>query len=402
MKRIIIPTIGTRGDIQPYIALALGLKSAGYQVVIASHPAMEPLVQSYQLSFRPIGPDIDIGSQAALIRRRSPGWMVGFLRVMRFTYELLEAAHADLLALCRQADLVIVSHTAAGSIEADQLGLPKASVTLIPQAIPVKNDSDPAWKRLLMRAAGSGMGLIMTRPLNTIRHRLGVKPMGPVGITSEVLNLIPISPQVVPPNPLWGSRHQMTGYWFAPTPPTWKPSPEMERFLDSGPAPLVVSLGAMALGDTNQEQTAQIMVAALKESGVRAVIQGWETALQKMAVPAEMLCIGAMPHSWLLDHASGIIHHGGFGTTAAGFRAGIPTLVVPHIIDQFIWGQKVAELGIGPDPIPRKKLSQERLLAAIRQMQSAGMRASAADLGKKIQAEPDGVQKAVDLINKEY
>ncbi len=402
MKRIIIPTIGTRGDIQPYIALALGLKNAGYEVIIASHPAMQTLVQSYQLSFSPIGPDIDIGSQAALIRRRSPGWIVGFLRVMRFTYELLEAAHADLLTLCRQADLVIVSHTAAGSIEADQLGLPKASVTLIPQAIPVKNDCDPAWKRLLLELAGTGMGLIMTRPLNNIRRRVGVKPMGPAGITSEVLNLIPISPQVVPPNPLWEARHRLTGYWFTPTPPTWKPSRGLERFLDSGPAPLVVSLGAMALGDTEQDQTARILIAALQESGVRAVIQGWETAVKDSVIPAGIFCTGSIPHGWLLKYASGIIHHGGFGTTAAGLRAGIPTLVVPHIIDQFIWGHKVAELGVGPAPIPRKKLTKERLIIKIKQLQSAEICTRAAELGKKIQAEPDGSQKAVDLIKKEY
>ena len=122
--KFLIPTIGTRGDVQPYIALAMGLNRTGDQTVIASHPCMRGLVESYGLSFAPIGPDIDIARETAIIRGRSPNWMVGFLRVMRFSFKMLDLSHPDLLALCRQADRVIVSHTAAGSVEADQLGLP--------------------------------------------------------------------------------------------------------------------------------------------------------------------------------------------------------------------------------------------------------------------------------------
>jgi hypothetical protein len=135
--KTIIPTIGTRGDVQPYIAL--GLLRAGHTVTVASHPSMKKLVETYEVPFAPMGPDIDIGHETAIIRAKSPHWMVGFKRVMDFSFAMLERSHIDLLGLCRGADLVIVSHSAAGSMEADKLGLPTVSVTLFPQALPVKD-----------------------------------------------------------------------------------------------------------------------------------------------------------------------------------------------------------------------------------------------------------------------
>ena len=395
---IVIPTIGTRGDVQPYIALALGLRQAGHRVTLATHPCMRGLVESYGVPFAPMGPDIDIGHEAARIRAKSPHWMIGFMRVMRFTFAMLEQSHADLLETCRGADLVIVSHSAAGRMEADQLGLPTVSVTFTPEAIPVKDPNDPLLKRMLMRLAGAGMGLLMTRPLNRIRKRVGLPPMGPTGITSETLNLIPLSPQISPPNPLWEERHCVTGYWFAPAPETWTPPDTLAAFLEAGAPPLVVSLGAMALSGEDSLEAAQITLAAVQQAGVRAIIQGWDEAMRQLSIPPTVFHAGSIPHDWLLPRAGGLVHHGGFGTTAAGFRAGIPMLVIPHIIDQFIWGNQVAQLGVGPQPIPRPKLTAENLAAALRAMQTPEMRRKAADLGASIRAEPDGVAEAVRLI----
>lgn len=398
MARIIIPTIGTRGDVQPYVALALGLQASGHTVVLATHPCMRRLVESYGVPFAPIGPDIDIGQETAVIRANSPHWMVGFMRVMKFSFAMLEQSHADLLELCRAVDLVIVSHTAAGSIEADQLGLPTVSVTLMPQAIPVNDPQASFVRRALMKLAAAGMGLVMTRPLDRIRKRVGVPPMGPTGITSPTLNLIPLSPHVSPPNPLWEPRHRVTGYWFAPAPQTWTPPADLAAFLEGDDPPVVVSLGAMALSGEDALAAAQITLAAVQQAGVRAVVQGWDAPMKQLSLPETVFHAGSVPHDWLLARASGIVHHGGFGTTAAGFRAGIPALVIPHIIDQFIWGQKVAELGVGPQPIPRSKLTVANMAAALCEKQSSGLRQEAAQLGAAIRGEPDGVGEAVKLI----
>jgi sterol 3beta-glucosyltransferase len=400
--KIILPTIGTRGDVQPYIALALGLLKAGHSVTLATHPCMRGLVESYSVTFAPMGPDIDIGHEAALIRSNAPHWMVGFKRVMDFSFAMLERSHADLLALCRSADLIIVSHSAAGSMEADKLSLPTVSVTLFPQAIPVKDPKDSLIKRAIMKFAGAGMGLMMTRPLEQIRKRVGLPAMGPTGITSPALNLIPLSPQISPPNPLWESRHRITGYWFAPAPATWTPPADLAAFLEAGEPPVVVSLGAMALSGEDALEAAQITLAAVQQAGVRAIIQGWDDPMKQLTVPPKIFHAGSIPHDWLLPRASGLVHHGGFGTTASGFRAGIPMLVIPHIIDQFIWGNKVAELGVGPKPIARPKLNIHDMAEALRQMQSPAIRQKAADLGAAIRAEPEGVAEAVRLIEETF
>lgn len=394
----IIPTIGTRGDVQPYIALALGLQASGHTVTLATHPYMRKLVESYGVTFAPIGPDIDIGQETAQMRANSPHWMVGFMRVMRFSFDMLEQAHADLLALCRGVDLVIVSHTAAGSIEADQLGLPTVSVTLMPQAIPVEDPEATFLQRGVMKVAGAGMGLMMSRPLDQIRKRLDIPPMGPTGITSPTLNLLPISPHVEPPNPLWEARHRVTGYWFAPAPQTWTPPVDLQAFLEAGDSPLVISLGAMALSGADALEAAKLTVEAVQQAGARAIVQGWHPVMPQIDLPPTLFHAGSIPHDWLLARASGIVHHGGFGTTAAGFRAGIPALVIPHIIDQFIWGQKVAELGVGPQPISRRKLTSAAMAEALRKMRSAEVRERAAALGDALRSEPDGVEEAIRLI----
>lgn len=396
--KITIPTIGTRGDVQPYIALSLGLLKAGHTVTLASHPCMRGLVESYGVDFAPIGPDIDIGYEAAMIRANAPHFLIGFMRVMKFTFAMLEQAHPGLLELCRGADLVIVSHSAAGSMEADKLGLPTVSVTLIPQAIPVKDPKDSFIKRAILNFAGAGMGLMMNRPLEQIRKRVGLPPMGPTGITSPTLNLIPLSPQISPPNPLWEPRHRLTGYWFAPAPENWTPPDDLAAFLEAGEPPVVFSLGAMALSGEDALQAAQITLAAVQQAEVRAVIQGWDDAMKQLPLPSNVFHAGSIPHDWLLPRAGGLVHHGGFGTTASGFRAGIPMLVIPHIIDQFIWGNKVAQLGVGPQPIPRPKIKAENIADALCAMQTTEMCRKAADLGTAIRAEPDGVTEAVRLI----
>ncbi|WKZ35130.1 MAG: glycosyltransferase [Anaerolineales bacterium] len=396
--KIILPTIGTRGDVQPYIALALGLQKAGHDVTLASHPCMRGLVESYGVNFAPMGPDIDIGHEAAMIRANAPHFMVGFMRVMKFSFAMLEQSHAGLLETCRGTDLVIVSHSAAGRMEADKLGLPTVSVTLMPEAIPAKDPKDSFLKRALMGLAGAGMGMLMTRPIDKIRKRAELPPMGPTGITSETLNLIPLSPQISPPNPLWEPRHRLTGYWFAPAPETWTPPDDLAAFLEAGEPPVVVSLGAMALSGEDSLDAAQITLAAVQQAGFRAIVQGWDEAMKQLPIPSNVFHAGSIPHDWLLPRASGLVHHGGFGTTASGFSAGIPMLVIPHIIDQFIWGGKVAQLGVGPQPISRPKLNAANMAVALRQMQSPEMRQKAADLGAAIRAEPDGVTKAVRLI----
>ena len=401
--KVVIPTIGSRGDVQPFIALAQGLARAGHTATLASHPVMKRLVESYGVTFAPVGPDIDLAREVAEIRTRSRNPMAGLVRGMRFAFEQLEQSHADILALCRGADLVIVpAQSAAGKNEADQLSLPYFSVNFVPWGIPWDDPARPFYKRIAYRAIDRLISLVTTQPLNRMRKRQGLPPVGPEGFNSALLNLVPVSPAIYAPDPRWAPHHRVVGYWFAEEPGGWLPPADLLAFLERGEPPLVVSLGAMSLGSRDAWETAGLFVNAVRLSGLRAIIQGWEAGMKGLALLETIYATGSLPHSWLLPRCSGLIHHGGFGTTSAGLRAGIPALVIPHLVDQFTWGQRIHDLGVGPRPIPRPKLDSQGLVTALAELtHNASLRVAASRLGAQIRAE-NGVENAVCLIEETF
>jgi len=400
---ILIPTIGSRGDVQPFIALAQSLTRAGHAVTLASHPIMAQLVQSHGVSFAPIGPDIDLAREVAALRYRARNPILGLIRGMRFGFDLLDRAHPDILALCSATELVVVPAAAAvGKNEADLLHLPYLSVTFMPWSIPWRDPARPMFKRIGYGLFDKLLSLITTLPLNRRRKRLGLPPVGAEGFTSPRLNLAPVSPSVFPPNPYWAPQHRLTGYWFAETPQEWEPSAALLSFLESGEPPLLITLGAMSLGDEDALENAQLFTGAIQQAGIRAIIQGWDTGMRQLELPDTIYASGALPHSWLLPRCAGIVHHGGFGTTSAGLRAGVPHLVFPSIADQFYWGQRVHQLGIGLPFIPRPRLTADKLTAALSELYNhSGLHTAAASLGEQIRSE-NGLDVAVRLITETF
>jgi sterol 3beta-glucosyltransferase len=204
------------------------------------------------------------------------------------------------------------------------------------------------------------------------------------------------SPSVIPRPSDWDDDTHVTGYWFLDSEDKWNPPTALLDFLESGPAPVYIGFGSMS--NRNPEETAGLVVNALKQIDQRAILlSGW-SGLHKNDLPESIFMIDSIPHSWLFPRVAAVVHHGGAGTTAAGLRAGVPSVVVPFFGDQPFWGARVAELGVGPKPAPRKSLTAERLAQAIQTaVTDVAIRENAANLGSKIQAE-DGVARAVDII----
>jgi UDP:flavonoid glycosyltransferase YjiC (YdhE family) len=326
---------------------------------------------------------------------------------MNLAFDTLAQAHEEILAGCQDADLVVIpASSAAGKNEAELSGLPTASVDFMPWTIEVNDPRRSLFKRFAYAAINKAISPMTTRPLNKLRRQQELPPVGPEGFRSAQLNLVPVSPLVYAPDPYWAPVHRVVGYWFAEAPQGWRPPAGLLAFLDGGPAPLVVTLGAMSQGPAEPSseslETATLFVEAIKAAGVQAIIQGWEEAVEKLDLPPALYATRPLPHSWLLPRVGGLVHHGGFGTTAAGFRAGIPQLVIPHMVDQFYWGQRVAELGVGPPAISRSKLTVDKLVTALQDLvHSAEQRATASRLGEEIRAE-GGVEAAVNLIGETF
>jgi sterol 3beta-glucosyltransferase len=195
----------------------------------------------------------------------------------------------------------------------------------------------------------------------------------------------------------WGEHIHITGYWFLDEPDGWTPPPELVDFLDAGDPPVYIGFGSMM--SRNPREAGEIALDALRRSGQRGVIASGWGGLQPTDLPDTVHMISSIPHSWLFPRMAAVVHHGGAGTTAAGLRAGVPSMVVPFMGDQPFWGERVAALGVGTAPIPRKQLTGERLAAAIHTcVTDTAMQARAAELGAKIRAE-GGVENAVSLVN---
>ena len=207
--------------------------------------------------------------------------------------------------------------------------------------------------------------------------------------------LYAFSPRVVPPPPDWTPDVHVTGYWFLDR-PDYAPPPELVRFLEAGPPPIYVGFGSMAGADP--ERTSVAVLEALERAEQRGVVAtGWG-GLTARAVPPHVLVTDAVPHDWLFPRVRAVVHHGGAGTTAAGLRAGKPTVICPFAVDQPFWGGRVAALDAGPKPIPAQRLTAETLADAIRLAACDpfyGQRA--AEVGAAIGQE-DGVGRAVEVI----
>jgi sterol 3beta-glucosyltransferase len=207
------------------------------------------------------------------------------------------------------------------------------------------------------------------------------------------------SGHVVPRPDDWNEHIHITGYWF-PEDTDWQPPNELAAFIEAGTPPVFIGFGSMPIKDP--KRTTEIILEALRQTRRRGILHmGWG-GLGNHSLPDYAFKIDYAPYSWLFPRMGMVIHHGGSGTTAFAFRSGKPACIVPFVFDQFYWGERVASLGVGPEPIRFKALTVERLERAIRTgVDDLQIQGRAADLGEKIRAE-NGIQNALNVIDKLY
>ena len=211
--------------------------------------------------------------------------------------------------------------------------------------------------------------------------------------------LYALSPLVMPRPADWGANIHMTGYWLADNPQEYTPEPGLQQFLSEGGKPIYVGFGSMVSGNMNKTMTT--VLRAVRASGVRAVIgMGWGGGMQNHA-NSRVYISNYIPHDWLFPRVAAVVHHGGAGTTASGLRNGKPTRVIPFGGDQPFWGNRVYALGCGPKPIPRDRLTVNRLVRGLIDLTShASYQVAAEELAERMRLE-GGVYRAADLGEQE-
>ena len=412
--RITIFALGTRGDVQPYIALGLGLQAAGHQVKLASSLIFEDFVSSRELEFNAIGGNpqesiqqfkTEIKPQMNPLSKKILLWRIISLG--------LEKLIDDAYDSCQDSEAIIYSQLAfPGYHIAEKLGIPSCAAYTNPLT-PTNNYPHPLYKyflnlggiynRLTYIFEEQFRWQFIRKIINQWRTKtLNLSPIPITGVYSrqrqeKIPTLHCYSPNVLPKPSDWPDWAYVTGYWFLDRPANWQPPQELVDFLKAGSSPVYIGFGSMS--DSNPEVLTKLVLDALNQSGQRGILMtGWG-ALSNADLPENVFKIDSVPHDWLFPQMAAVVHHGGAGTTAAGLRSGVPSIIIPYAVDQPFWGQRVANLGVGTKPIPRQELTAEKLAAAIKIATSdETMKNRARILGKKITAE-NGVEKAVEIIH---
>ncbi len=292
---------------------------------------------------------------------------------------------------------------------AEKLGVPMVAAAVMPLvptraepalAFPRWPSALPGYNLLTYQLAYQLVWQAFRPTINRWRREalgLGRAPLrGIYGEMCESMVLLNgFSARVVPRPPDWGQNVHVTGYWF-PEDEGWHPPDDLCRFLDDGPPPVFAGFGSMPLSDA--ERVTELILEAARLSGQRVVVHAGWGGVGGRSLPEWAFGLDYAPYAWLFPRMAALIHHGGSGTTAFGLRSGVPAIVIPFLYDQFYWGRRVAELGVGPEPVPFAELSAGRLADAIRAATEDGeMQGRARRLGSEIREE-DGIEAAVRVL----
>ena len=387
--------MGTRGDVQPYIFLAQELTKNGVDVTLGSHPCWRKLIEDSGVHFVPVGQDIDIEKEAAIIRGKNKNPIFSMLKTMNFIFRIIVDSTDDVYMACQGMDLIIVSHAQMGATEASVLGIPTINVTLQTEMIPQKLKPQSFFDRLF----GGMIAKQIAKPYKKIRKKYHLKPVNDLGaVMSPKLDLIPISAYVKERNPYWEKQHVLTGFWYQEDQHDI-PDEKIEGFLNDGEKPILLALGAMSFESESEKAKLDKFVHAFEKTGHRALIQGFHKTLQDYPLPKTMMAIGSMPHSYLFPKCQMVIHHCGFGTASATLIYGVPSIPVPHVLDQQGFANTLVSLGVSGEVINGNKFTENDVIAAIVDMDThyEERLSRVKELSKKIQEEK-GLEKAAELI----
>jgi vancomycin aglycone glucosyltransferase len=373
--RFALVAFGTRGDVQPLIALGMRLRSDGHEVVVGASDVFADAVRGHGLEFQVVGRNIDalLRDHAGDVIGRSARSIRPILRLLR---NEIDHSFDQTYEAALGADMLVAGmHLAAPSV-AEALGIPHRTLVYCPQVLRSRHHPPmglpwfglPSFANELLADLFSHLlDVGLADAINLHRRRHGLRAIGRVAdhlcsaraILASDAPLGELPPDAAPGIVQIGSLTLAESGGL---------DPALERFLELGEPPVCVGFGSMP--DRDPRATTDLIAEALASCGRRGVIlSGW-SALGGDGVPPGIFVARSAPHAALLPRVALAVHHGGAGTTAAAARAGVPQIVVPHVADQFYWGEQIHRRGLGTRPIPRRELTARRLARAMREVLS--------------------------------
>lgn len=400
---------------QPYIALAKGLRRLGHETALLAPGEYGDLAREHQLEIQPLS-----GCVQDIVKSDAMGALLEkgrFIQIMRHARRQLEDASPrwarEGLAACEGCDVLISGlgglYLAAALAEA--LGKPLVQAylspftptsafpgVLLPPRLAVLGGG---FNRLSHHLVRQVMWRMLRQSDALVRKELRLPPCSLLGPYSRPVmangrTAYGFSRHLTPRPRDWDASVTVAGYWFLEEGASWTPPRPLAEFLEGGEAPVYIGFGSMHA--RNREALGEIILGAVRESGVRAVVHAGSLGPEAGAAPDHVHVVDAVPHSWLFPRMAAVVHHGGAGTTGAGARAGRPALVVPFFGDQPFWGARIAAMKLGPPPLPRRALRKEALARSLRRLvEDETYRMNARELGESVRLE-DGVRAVHDLL----
>lgn len=406
--RISIHTLGTRGDVQPYLALAKGLVQSGHDVQLTAPEQFASMAYERRVAFAPLPREflavLESPEAKAILGRSSAGFGAG-LKLLKFYREigrrLLDAEWNAAREFSPQA-IIFHPKTLGAPHIAAKLEIPLLLASPLPGFTPTTEFPTPVlpvaslgpFNRLSHALMIHGGSILFSKTIRAWRAEALALPdrrkASPLAGT-----LYAYSSHVLPKPSDWGSDIIVTGYWFLET-KDWSPPDTLAQFLAAGEPPVYVGFGSMP--GSSPERLTGLVLEGLRRAGKRGLLATAGGALATSASNEYVHVIAEAPHDRLLPFVSATLHHGGAGTTGAALRAGRPTAICPFIGDQSFWARRANALGVGPKPLDKRTMTVDDLASAFMAMDNPAMRSRAAELGAAIRAEK-GVEQAVDFIN---
>jgi len=424
--RITLLTLGTHGDVQPFVALGVGLQRARHVVRLAARDKYRSFVTSHGLEFASLGDEVDDEKMGKAIPTEPPGKLVQAVQLTRSflpghtapswpeTLPWLDWLVERSFKACEGADAVVsgIMTLWANSL-AEKLKVPWFIGLLQPctptRAFPslpfmpyVPSTLGGGLNRLTHRIAARVFFETILRMTNLSREEiLGLPPLMNTKPLARFYNkqtviLYAYSPTLSPKPDDWPEWHHVTGYWYLDQASNWNPPSSLVDFLANGPSPVCVGFGSFQ--DKDPKRLTAVIVEALSRTGQRGILlTGWG-GLKSADLPQTIFPIESVPHDWLYPRVAAVVHHGGAGTVGAALRAGVPSVSIPWRRDHPFFAACAHRIGVSPHPIPKNQLSVDRLAAAIDlAVRDQRIREHAVNVAKQVGTE-DGVQRAIQII----
>lgn len=407
---IAMMTIGSTGDVYPYLILGRELKSRGHHVTIASFSRFSELVLHSGLCFFPFSGNVESFISSVLSPETNA--MNYLPRIRKEIHLIAPILIREMEECCAECDAMICNFfgTVYYSV-AEKYNIPCVQTQFFPMdytgSTPISSvkhqNLGPALNKLSYRLGYKMIGILEHfllyewRKNNHLKKKRAGFSIDYLIGNNRITEIYAFSPSVFPRPPEWDPAIHMSGFWFDDTTNSWEIPQSLTRFLSAGEAPVYLGFGSMNSGNMNQ--LFSMFYESLKETNLRAVIcNGW--AGKHMNSDQRLFFCDYVPHDWLFPYCKAVIHHGGAGTTASGLRWGKPTLIIPFAGDQYFWGNQINRIGCGPKPISRKRLSPGILTAKIIDLVTNENYKNQAEHISYLLSKEQGVKTAANLIEK--